>query len=275
MKKILSIYIGVLFSGLFLMSCGDEKTDLVDSIEGSPNFIGFYESTDNFSGIADGSEYTFQIPVLADGPSVGSLSGSYSGTISVDPTSTAVEGTHFRLDSKTVTVDQSNDYLNTIEVVMLTQGIVTPLAAAPVLKLKITDVSGSGNIVASGKTLDITMNYLCPSDLAGLYVATITSSSGSTVVFNDFVTQTGDGQYRGQTVGTWAPGSIGGTPGFDFIDVCNVISVPTQNLVDLYSNEVFQAGSSYVDPGTGDLHIEYTITFSAGNRNYVADYVKL
>ena len=78
--------------------------------------------------------------------------------------------------------------------------------------------------------------------------------------FEDVWTETGDGQYRTLRVGHWTPADLGGTPGMDIIDVCNELSIPAQNLVDLYSNIVEGvAGDNFVDPDTGIITLHYTI----------------
>ncbi|MDN4165934.1 hypothetical protein QWY31_10500 [Cytophagales bacterium LB-30] len=273
MRK-LSLYILQVGLVASIFACSESET-LIDQIEGSPNVAGFVDRSINISGIADGTEYTNQVPLWITGPSTDGLSGDYSLTIEVDPSSTAIEGTHFRIDNKSATLSAGKNLTDLFTIVMLTEGIETPLETAPVLKLMVSAVSGSGNVVASGAPLTVNMLYLCPSDLAAAYQVTIVRNDGNVYSYSDVIESTGPGQYRGVSVGHWAPGSIGGTPGFDFVDVCNVITVPEQNLVNLYSNLVYQGGDSYVDPVTGNLHIEYYVSFAAGDRKYVADYVKL
>jgi hypothetical protein len=70
---------------------------------------------------------------------------------------------------------------------------------------------------------------------------------------------------------------LGGTPGFTFYDVCGVITVPGQNLVDLYSNWVVGiAGASSIDEATGVITIDYAIESPQGtpDRLYHATFVK-
>lgn len=239
-----------------------------------PNLVTFADKSTNMQVIATGEEFSFTLPMKIKGPSVRDLKGTVTANIAVHSSSTAVEGVHFKLDQKSITLTDGQDFLGTLPITVLTDGIDPPLAENPVVVLEITSVSGAENVIASGTKITVNLLYLCDSQLQGSYVVTIVRNDGNTYVFNDEIAKVGDGEYRGESVGHWAPGAIGGEPGFNFIDVCNVITVPEQNLVNLYSNQVYQAGPSYVDPVTGNIHIEYGITFSAGDRTYVADYVK-
>lgn len=269
LTKVISL-MGLVF---LLSACVDDKT-IVEEIQDTPNLIGFEARNTSVSGIADGSEYEKVFNVNVFGPSTDDLGGSYTATVTVDPSSTAIEGTHFTIDDPTIEVTADGNLASTFSITMLTDGIVTPLDENPVLILNLTNASGEG-VIASGAPLTVNMLYLCPSDLAGNYVVTITREDGAGPwVYNDVISQLGPGQYRGQSVGHWAPGSIGGTPGFPFTDVCNTLSLSEHNLLDLYGNLVGPGGDSYVDPVTGNLHIEYYITFSGAPLVYTADYVK-
>ena len=274
MKRIASILlIGVAI--ILASSCIDDTT-IVDNIEKTPNLIGFTDATASFSGIADGTEYSNDVKLRVFGPTMEALSGTYSATIAVDEeNSTAIEGTHFSLPSNAIEINvDGENFRTTFPVVLLTEGIVTPLEEAPVLVLKVTDVSGAGEIIASGAKLTISLLYLCPSDLAGDYDVTIVRDDGAVYEYSETIAEIGVGKYRGESVGRWEPGSIGGEPGFDFIDVCGQITVPKQLLLNYYSNEVYQGGDSHADQTAGTIHIEYYITFGAGPQKFVADYVR-
>jgi hypothetical protein len=88
----------------------------------------------------------------------------------------------------------------------------------------------------------------------------------------DEITQTGVGTYRTTEVAHYIGGLGVGTPGYTFQDVCNVITVPMQDLLDYYSNDVFGHLPGSVDPATGVIHTFYTVTFAAGNRTYDCTY---
>jgi hypothetical protein len=95
---------------------------------------------------------------------------------------------------------------------------------------------------------------------------------GAPVTWTETITKTGIGQYRTQRVGHWADLGVG-TPGFTFTDVCGVLSVPGQNLVDYYSNWVEGTEFGSADPETGVLHIVYSISSSAWTSIYDCTYV--
>ena len=270
-------YLIVLIFSVAFTSCFDVDDNLVESIEGQPNTFGFVDRNGSISGIADGSSYEFYFPVEIEGPSSELLSGDFTALISADESSTAEEGVHYTLEQTSVTATEEGNYRALFKVTLLTDGIVAPLEKNPKLVLNVADISasGSGSVIESGAQLSLDLLYLCPSYLAGNYKVFITREDGVYREYDDVITETGPGQYRGLSVGHWAPGGIGGEPGFDFIDVCDVIIVPQQNLVNLYSNQVFQAGDSYVTP-EGNLHIEYAITFGSApdGLKYVVEYIK-
>lgn len=259
--------------GVVAPSCVDD-TAPEDAFGAGANLASFVSTSSNFTAVATGEEYVMTVPMEVKGPSLESINETITATVSVDASSTAEAGVHYRLDQTTVELKPGNNLLSNLPVTMLTAGIDPPLDEAPVLVLKVSAVTGSGKVIANGKTIAINLLYLCDSQLQGNYIVTILRNDGLLYNYPETIVKIGDGQYRGTSVGHWAPGAIGGNPGFSFVDVCDVITVPEQNLVDLYSNLVYQDGDSYVDPVTGNLHIEYTVTFAAGNRKYICDYVK-
>jgi hypothetical protein len=125
-------------------------------------------------------------------------------------------------------------------------------------------VSGGSNIIASGKPINITLNYACPSDLAGTYSYVILRDGtdlgdvyGTGGVMD--VNLTGVGTYRTTEVGHWPQASLGGTPGFTFTDVCGVLDIPEQYLADFWGNLVYSVEDGSVDADTGEIHLVYEI----------------
>lgn len=266
----------LIFSMLVLTSCFEEGPNLEENALGS-NVAGFANSSENLAGIADNSsEYTFNIKVKVTGPTSMDLTEDVVLTFGASAASTAIEGTHFRLDNPTVTLTKANNYLGEISVTMLTLGIEAPLAVTPVLVLEATQVSGPANVVPSGKTVACNLSYACFSNLSGVYAVTVLRDGGEINPYSSDVTitETGIGEYRTNKVGHWD--DIGGTPGYTFYDVCDVLTVPGQNLVELYSNWVHgdesEIGSH--DPETGILHTVYKIT-SSWESEYDNTYVPL
>ena len=97
--------------------------------------------------------------------------------ISVDPSSTAVEGVHYELNSTSVTLN-GGEFVSDFPVTILT-GNIDP-SETPDLVLNIESATGA-EVSANYGQLTIAIRVICPSELAGTYT-----------VFWEFL-QTGDG----------------------------------------------------------------------------------
>jgi hypothetical protein len=273
MKKIKYILI-FMISTSFLTSCFDDETGLELNDQGN-NVAGFTNARENVSKIASGDEYQIALKMKLEGPTVMDLSTDITVTFAAAAGSTAIEGVHYRIDNPTTTLSKANNYLGYGQITMLTAGITAPLAGpSPVLVLMATATNGDNKVVASGKPVSVTLNYACDSNLDGRYSVVTLRDGGQISPYStvDFV-KTGVGEYRTSKVGHW--GDIGGTPGFTFYDVCGVITVPKQDLVALYSNQVEGVlGQSSVDENTGIITITYTIK-STWESTYVTVYTPM
>lgn len=269
----------VVFTG---NSCFDDKA-LYELNDDGPTMVGFRDGATAYGAIADGNEYSFVLPMKVFGPGFRDVKSTVTATVSVDPSSTAIEGTHFRIDNKTITLDPNNNLLNNFQVTMLTQGIEAPLAEAPVIVLKVESTNSADGVIPSGRTIAITLNYACFSNLAGTYslVVTRTNYDGAVTTYpavEDVIRSTGNvGEYHTSWVGHYFPGGAGplggaATEGFVFTDVCSQLSVPLQSLGNYYSNEVSGTAFGTVDKETGVITLYYQITFAAGIRTYVSVY---
>lgn len=276
MKTIKYLLIFIL-SFATLTSCLVEDTEPSAINDDGPNLAGFAQKSLSVAAISDGNEYDNLINMEVKGPTFKEMTEDVTVTIAVDPSSTAIEGVHFAFDSKTITLSASNNYLGQLPITMLTEGIDAPLAVAPVLKLKVTDASGT-NVVANGALMTVNFNYLCFSNLAGMYSLTMERDNGPTVLFPDEeIFEVGTGYYKTTSTYRWAVGSIAPDHGMNFFDVCGEISVPDQKaLQGSIGNDVYATPGkvSSVDPVTGTITIYYTITFSTSVGNVVATYVK-
>lgn len=256
-----------------LTSCfEDADLDLNDD---GFNVAGFENATELFAGIADGSVYSFQLQAKLIGPTVADETANVEMTLVVGDESTAIEGTHFAIENKTITLSKDNNYLGAFEIDMLTEGIETPLDESPVLQLFST-TTGSDNVTGTGKPVEIVLNYACPSYLAGTYDVVTVRDDGATRTWQETITETGIGEYLTQRVGLWDP-PLSATFGFPFNDLCGVITVPQHNLADIYSNQCYShldgtAENSTFPDVPGEIVINYTIEFSAGNSTYQATY---
>ena len=96
-----------------------------------------------------------------------STSGAAPITINIDadPTSTAVEGVHYRLDSKSITIG-AGEFITTLPVTVLT-GNIDP-SETPDLILNITSATGA-EVSSNYGSLKVAIRVICPSELAGTY----------------------------------------------------------------------------------------------------------
>jgi len=249
-----------------------ETTEPSAANEDGANLASFAVASKTLGAIANGDEYVFDLKMELKGPTSKELTGDVTLTVGVDPSSSAIEGYHFKLATTTMTLSKSNNYLGFFPITMLSEGIVAPLAVAPVVKLVVTDASGTGNVLNNGKPIAITLNYLCFSNLSGTYdaemVYTAYDGSTSNINYTDVITETGVGEYRTSRVGHWTAAALGYTPGFTFYDVCNEITIPGQNLVDAYGNWVDDLGvRGSVNPDTGVITVRYSICYPQGTDN--------
>ncbi|MCF8345833.1 MAG: hypothetical protein K9G38_01370 [Bacteroidales bacterium] len=255
-------YLTLMILSVFLLNSCFEESEFDLNADGY-NVAGFEATTQNVAKVADGEEYPIEVKMKVKGPTSMDLTGSVTATVAAHDSSTAIEGTHYRIDEPEITLSADNDFLGLFTFTLLTAGIETPLKKSPVLILEVTDATGNEMVVNSGKLIKITLNYACFSDLAGNYSVTVLRDGGAITPYNStVVTETGVGEYRTSEVGHWPASSLGGTPGFTFYDVCDVITIPGQNLVDLYSNWVNQDGllPGSHDPETGIIEVSYKIT---------------
>lgn len=148
---------------LLFASCSD-STSFVEEVGNGPNLAGFSASSKTVSHEADGSSYKVTLPVTIFGPSVPDLSGDFTATIkAVAPTDSTAKkakaGLHYRIDDKTITLKASNDYEAEFTFTMLTKGVSASAGKSPVLTLKVTKVKGTGNVLGSGKPIEVTLDY--------------------------------------------------------------------------------------------------------------------
>jgi len=279
MKTLKYIFLLVFVAGTF-NACFDDEA-LYELNDDGPTLVGFRDGSTSLGAVADGNEYSYTVPIKVFGPGLRDVKSTITATVVVDESSTAIEGTHFRLDNPTVTLDPNNNLLGIFPITVLTEGIEAPLDEAPVAVLRFESVSGAAGVLASGKTIAITLNYGCFSNLAGTYSLVVTryDYTGTVTTYpaiEDEIEATGIGEYHTSSVGHYIPGGAGylgvGYEGFWFTDVCNVLTVPLQNLADYYSNEVSGTALGSVDRETGVITLYYQITFAAGIRTYESVY---
>lgn len=280
MRKIKYIMLFILSVSLF-NSCIDDTTNY-DLNDNGPNVAGFEINKASVTAVADGAEYSFKFKVKIVGPTSMNLTDDITLTIGADATSTAVENVNYKIPNPVIVLKKSNNYLGWFEITMVTADIETPYEGDfPVLVLKPTAATGSSKVLPNGKSLQVTLNYACFSNLAGTYSchAVITRAvSGAVTTYDwtdDIITEIRVGTYRTTYVTYKGYVPLGtGTNGYTFMDNCNKLTVPEQNLLDYYSNIVIGTAVGSHDNATDKLHIEYSTstTAAAGNRLGVYDY---
>jgi hypothetical protein len=290
MKYLISI---VILSLATFNSCLVDKTTPYDDNEKGKNVAGFDLTRTSVAGIADGTEYTFPMKVKIVGPTVRDLSNDVTLIIAPDteamseaaaanPKLTpAIQGTHFKITNPQVVLTKADNYLGTINITMTTAGLVTPLAKSPILILKTVSATGDDNVTNNGKKLEVSMNFACYSEFQGSYTVTInrvsTTGAASTIVRTDETfTKIGVETYRTKYVGHWTPAQLApGTPGFTFLNSCNELIIPEQNLADYWANMVNGMSIGKYDPVAGTFYMEYTVCYPPGTCNtYKCTYVK-
>lgn len=177
MKKIKYYLLFVVMTSMTFTSCLVDQDALSDSFDEGPNLVGFAETELTIGTVADGETHAAEIPLKFIGPTSLTATEPIQVNISVDPSSTAVEGVHYTLESTTVTLNPGDEVADNLPITILTEGIETPADEIPILNLTITEVSSDGQVVVNGKTgsASVQLAYLCPFDinnLAGTYIAT-------------------------------------------------------------------------------------------------------
>ena len=164
-KKLLYLFLGA----TLVMSCVEDDTTYELNGEG-PNLVGFVKSSINASVVADGTDKEFLMTVKLAGPTASEFNEDFDVTVEIDPSSTAVEGVHYRLDSFSLALSASGNYIDNLPLTVITTGIAPPLDVNPKLKLNIVEIS-NGAVKPNGRTssIDITIEYLCYSPITGKY----------------------------------------------------------------------------------------------------------
>lgn len=285
-------YIFILTVGVLLLASCKEDT-FVSDIENGDNVALFTETDMSISKVSDGQEYEIQVPIRVEGPSVNDLSGDIKVTVEpefdgIEEEFQAEQGVNFKIENNTLTLKESEAYTDSLIVTMITEGITPPLDNSPMLKLKVVEAVGPDKLVASGKPAEMTLNYACPSDLAGTYNV-ITSLDGSPTFEHEgevVIERSGVGAYEtGSTGGFWTTEGSPYRPGavlefgVRFNDVCGELSIETTNLGGIYGNEVSDNGGSEVEPreGAQDGSFDhFTLKYNIdGLGDYEAVYTKI
>lgn len=199
MKNIIKSISLLAVMSVCLSSCILDDEAFVDDFNDLPNFSKFNDKTKNVSAVATGDDVLFPVVLNVTGPTMENVNEDVTVTIAVDAAaSTAIEGTHYTLDQLSVTLKSSENYIGSIPLTVITNGIVPPLAENPILTLKIVSTTGNG-VISSDSTVTLQIVYQCFADLTGNYVIT-----------NDFCSPNMTGTIAQNPDGSWFLSSADG-----------------------------------------------------------------
>jgi hypothetical protein len=261
----------MILGAFFLASC-EQDNGFVNSVQDSPNLALFVNSSKNVSNISDGNEYEVTVPIQLDGPTIEEVSGDVTVTIQPDfsgipESERAEQGTNYRIDNNTITLEESQNYIGNFTFTMVTDGITAPKSQK--INLLVTDISGASNAVGSGKAIAVTFNYACDSNIQGIYDVAL--ASGATIPGVAVENRGGLGAYVTSDFGPFGriPGPNNFTRGVQFNDVCGNLTVPDQNLAP-FSNQIIGlsetqvTGNAQILGETTSFDLNYEIDFQGG-----------
>lgn len=176
-------------------------------------------------------------------------------TIGVDPSSTAVQGVHYRVKASTVTIPANSSFVE-FPIEILTENL--GAKETPDLILNIID-AGDVKISANYSSVTLQIRLACPSDLAGTY-RTVNVGTGGTLNYQVTITELEALTYRISDVTGGLYSLVYGADDNPavFTDLCNELTLFDQPDV------VFENGKFN---GTGRVKPDGTIIISWSNDN--------
>ena len=251
MQKILIfIFIGLLFG---VNSCKEDK-DLF--LYDGPNYVSFIDAASDYTAIG-GEENVFPLEV---GVTTADASKTYTIEIDTDA-STGIEGTHFTLDSKEVSI-ASGEYVGTANI--------TPIFEA----LPDDGISITFNLVNLADTADFTIRthtmvigkFCAVEDFSGNYTGTHGAHASTVVIESTGIAN----EYRVYGLAEFVPRDWGenwiagdGSSVMSF-KCANVASIPDQWIGDTdYPDTyfIYDATGAY-DEDANTLSLTYSITYA-------------
>lgn len=276
MKKLLSLLV---IAGL-AFACTDD--DLAPEVYTSgPKIVGFGTTFSSVAYFADEGVVSKDFPVNVIGLGNGQLSDEDIVVhYEIDQeASTATEGVEF-------------DFVDTSGIITIPAGMsfgMFPLnintgnfnpTEKTQLVLKLTQPSEGTVVGEQYKTLQIVF-VGCQSQLEGNYTLQVVRQSDMFVrnYADEDIAMTEINTFHTESSGTYLQGQFAvPDQGFNFIDICGEITVPSQNLANYYTNLLRGISTDGVDgiveEGGNTFTITYEITFAAGNQTYVATYTR-
>lgn len=250
-NKILLIVL-TLTTGVGIVSCVEDNE--IDYGEG-PVVVRFTASnmSQNFLKDGSGAVYDCEIPLEYRGGRGIALSVPVTVTVAVNKEkSTATEGKEFELTTTEFTIPEGAFETKTFIKVKSEE-----LDADDPKQVVLDIVSASKEVtVSDNPSVAVTLQAICPSNLAGEYVYTTGAKRDITI------TETGSGTYS-----VSADDYFRGEYSFNITDVCGKLTVTGGFLTDNYGIAV--SGSGTVDEETGEITITYTADGYISDRKMI------
>jgi hypothetical protein len=282
MKNIVK-YCGLLFLALFVATSCEDATvgdDQEINYNTHTSVVTFPAASVNATAVASGDPVPYIAKIGIQGPDVDILTADVAVSVSVDPASTAVQGTHFTLPNSTITLTADQDYLGSFPITIITDGITPPLTKTLILNIDEISTSADDVVISGNKNqVTITINYSCYADLTGTYSVTndFCGSSGTTTI-----TMNEDGSWHlGTADGFWldqCTGNAGLLNAGNIMVVCGEV-LPSTDLdygSDSGSYSIGDITGGSWDPDTGTLILHNTDHFfNGGPYSWTSTYVRL
>lgn len=240
--KTFSIKIILLLIGVFTLSSCLFDEDARDYGKG-PIVVQFPSASDSENFLQDGvaTSYEYEIPIeYYGGDNYEPLDEDVTVTVAVSDDSEATEGVEFSISDKTVTIPAGSRTANLVVTVYVNE-----LDATDPKAMVLEIVSSSQTVSSNKNVTSITLQAICPSDLAGSYV--YSNGSGRDVT----LTSTGTGTYSVSTDNYFR-----GYYPLYISDVCGTLTITGGYLQDNFGIAVSGYGS--VDDDTGVITLVYT-----------------
>lgn len=178
MKTLKYLFLFILVVGFSGACLVDNEESYLDNATGY-NVVTFEKPNVNLGALANGDEYVRQVNLKLVGPQAKELTSDLTVTVEADESSTAIVGTHYRIDNPTVTLSASNNHLGVLNVTMITEGNQPPEDGtpemenyvAPKLVLNVVSATGDAKVTNSGKPVAINLNFVRPNPYVGKYIA--------------------------------------------------------------------------------------------------------
>ena len=262
MKKIKIIWLPVLLTVVFFISCSEGIGDSMDkegsNYTSSPVIIGWDKSSVSENYFSDIGTLINQYPINILGGGDGyPTTGDIVINLSVDTeNSTAEDGKEFSFPYSSVTIPAGSSYA--LVPININTGAFNPSGPTNVVINASTSTDG---VVVSAFAQTMTITFVgCKSDLASYsYMVTTEEEGYSYGPYLETLTEESVNSFLTYSVGTWDP-PLNPGHGIRFEDICGTLKIPKQQLADLYSIEVGPLGTTTVDEN-GNFVLNYYIDF--------------